>query len=75
MKFGIISVCAPQLSGRILFKPSDARAIFLHKDFLGNDTCCATWGRITNVLGGGAQTEKVRYLLKIQVIAEKPRAK
>ena len=40
----IFSVCAPQLSGRILFAPPDARAIFLHNDLLCNDTCSVTGG-------------------------------
>ena len=37
-KFGIFSVCAPQLSGRILFAPPppDSRATFLRNDLLCN---------------------------------------
>ena len=50
--FWIFSVCAPQLSGRILFALRDARAIFLHTDLLCNGTYSVTGGRIT-YWGGG----------------------
>ena len=50
------SACAPpQLSGRILFAPPEARDIFLHNDMLCNVLC--NWGCIT-YWRGGAQTKK-----------------
>ena len=46
----------PELSGRILFSPPDARAIFLYNDLLCNGTCFVTGGRIT--YWGGGTNEK-----------------
>ena len=64
-QFGIFSVCAPpQLSGRILFVPPHARAIFLHSNLLCNGTCFVTGGRITY---WGAQTEKIPSLLEYEL--------
>ena len=52
--FGSFSfVPPPHLSGRILFAPPDARAIFLHKDLLCNETCSVIGGCITHWGGGG----------------------
>ena len=47
-KFWIFSVCAPQLSGRILFATPDARVIFLDNDLLCNGTCSVTGANGTN---------------------------
>ena len=40
----MFSVCAPRLSGRILFAPPDARAIFLNSGLLRDGTCSVTGG-------------------------------
>ena len=55
MKIRIFSVCAPQLSGCTLFAPPppDARAIFIHNDFLYNDTSSLTGGAYRTGGGGG----------------------
>ena len=52
---------APQLSGCLLFAPTDARALFLHNVLLCNDTCSATGEH--NVMGGtnGKDPQKVTH--------------
>ena len=58
MKNGIFSVCAPppSLVGAYYLQPPDARAIFLHNDFLCNDTCSVTGG--AKRTGGGGHKQK-----------------
>ena len=54
LKKGISFPCvSPQLSGRILFAPPDARVTFLHNDLLCNGMRSVTGGRKTYLLGGG----------------------
>ena len=47
MPIGIFSVCAPKLSGCILFATHGSCAIFLNNDFQYNSTCSVTGGCIT----------------------------
>ena len=58
----LFRLCPPSLVGAYYLQPPDARAIFLHNDLLCNDTCSVTGGGgggERNVLGGGAQLEKI----------------
>ena len=50
-KFGSFPFVPPQLSGRILFAPPDARALFLQNNLLCHGTCSVTGG--AKRTGGG----------------------
>ena len=54
-------LCPPSLLGAYYLQPPDARGIFLHDDLLCNGTCSVIGGSITHG-GGGAQTEKIRFV-------------
>ena len=56
----------PSLVGAYYSQPPDARAIFLHNDFLCNDTCSVTGGSIT-YWGGGHERKKIPDFGKVRL--------
>ena len=63
-EFGVLPFVPHHLSGRILFAPPEASAVFLLNDLLVNGTCSVTGGSIAY---WGAQTEKIANLISYKI--------